>query len=47
MSRITATFEALRAGGRQGLVTFVTAGDPTLARSAEVLLAADRAGRTS
>ena len=44
MSRITATFEALRAGGRQGLVTFVTAGDPTLARSAEVLLAADRGG---
>ena len=44
MSRIAAAFEALRAGGRPGLVTFVTAGDPTLARSAEVLLAADRGG---
>ena len=44
MSRIAATFEALRAKGRRGLVTFITAGDPTLARSAEVLLAADRGG---
>ena len=44
MSRIAAAFEALRAGGRPGLVTFVTAGDPTLARSADVLLAADRGG---
>ena len=44
MSRIAAAFEAIRAGGRPGLVTFVTAGDPTLARSAEVLLAADRGG---
>jgi tryptophan synthase alpha chain len=44
VSRIGPTFEALRAAGRPGLVTFVTAGDPTLARSAEVLLAADRGG---
>lgn len=44
MSRIADTFARLKAPGKPGLVTFVTAGDPTLARSAEVLLAADRGG---
>ncbi|MGE0393076.1 MAG: tryptophan synthase subunit alpha [Vicinamibacterales bacterium] len=44
MSRIAETFARLKAAGKPGLVTFVTAGDPTLARSAEVLLAADRGG---
>lgn len=28
MSRLAGRFEALRAGGRKGLVTFITAGDP-------------------
>lgn len=44
MSRLAETFARLKAAGKPGLVTFVTAGDPTLARSAEVLLAADRGG---
>jgi len=43
-SRIAATFERLRAAGRTGLVTFVSAGDPDLPRSAEVLRALDGAG---
>lgn len=38
------TFGALRRENRAGLVTFTTAGDPDLARSAEILLALDRAG---
>ncbi len=37
MSRIAARFAALRAEGRGGLVTFVTAGDPTYDISAEIL----------
>jgi tryptophan synthase alpha chain len=44
VGRIDATFAALRAAGRTGLVTYVTAGDPDLPRSAGVLLALDRAG---
>src|SRR5436190_12112424 len=43
-SRIQAAFERLRAERRTGLVTYVTAGDPTLARSAEILRALDGAG---
>ena len=44
MSRLTDTFARLRAGKQAGLVTYVTAGDPTLARTAEVLRALDRGG---
>src|SRR5215471_7619576 len=44
MSRLAKTFERLRAENRPGLVTYATAGDPDLARSAEILLALDRAG---
>lgn len=44
MSRIEETFVRLRQARRTGLVTFVTAGDPDLARSADVLRALDRAG---
>lgn len=43
-SRIADTFARLRAGGRSGLVTYVTAGDPDLPRSGEILKALDRAG---
>jgi len=43
-SRLTATFEALRKAQRPGLVTYTTAGDPDIARSAEILRALDRAG---
>lgn len=42
--RIAATFERLHAEGRAGLVTYVTAGDPDLARSARILTTLDRAG---
>jgi tryptophan synthase alpha chain len=43
-SRLSDTFARLRAKGETGLVTYVTAGDPDLARSADVLRALDRAG---
>ena len=42
--RIASTFARLKAEGRGGLVTYTTAGDPDLARSAEILKALDRAG---
>jgi tryptophan synthase alpha chain len=44
MSRISAAFERIRAEKRTGLVTYVTAGDPDLSRSAQILQALDRAG---
>jgi tryptophan synthase alpha chain len=44
VSRIDETFKALAAAKRTGLVTYVTAGDPDLARSAEILKRLDRAG---
>ena len=43
-SRIAGAFDRIRAEGRTGLVTYVTAGDPDLARSADILRALDRAG---
>ena len=44
MSRIAATFDRLRREHRPGLVTYTTAGDPDLTRSAEILKALDRGG---
>jgi tryptophan synthase alpha chain len=44
VSRLESTFGRLRADHRTGLVTYVTAGDPDLQRSAEILLALDAAG---
>ena len=44
MSRIDERFAKLRASKQTGLVTYVTAGDPDLARSAEILKRLDRAG---
>jgi len=43
-NRIAETFARLRREGRPGLVTYTTAGDPDLPRSAEILKALDRAG---
>jgi tryptophan synthase alpha chain len=43
-SRLAQAFARLRREGRPGLVTYTTAGDPDLPRSAEILLALDRAG---
>ena len=44
MSRLQSTFARLREQRQPGLVTYVTAGDPTLARTAGVLRALDRGG---
>lgn len=44
MSRIPDTFQRIRATRRPGLITYTTAGDPTLERSADVLCALDRSG---
>ena len=44
MSRIAQTFNRLRADRRTGLVTYVTAGDPTMARTREILLALAASG---
>jgi tryptophan synthase alpha chain len=43
-SAIADAFARIRAEKRPGLVTYTTAGDPDLARSAEILQALDRAG---
>ena len=44
MSRLDVAFEAIRASPDPGLVTFITAGDPNLERSAEILRVLDAAG---
>jgi tryptophan synthase alpha chain len=44
MSRLEAAFARIRAEAHPGLVTYVTAGDPDLPRSEDVLRALDRAG---
>lgn len=44
MSRIDETFKRLREAGKTGLVTYVTAGDPDLPRSAAILQRLDAAG---
>ena len=43
-SRIAETFARVRAEKRPGLITYTTAGDPDLPRSAAILEALDRAG---
>src|SRR5437763_4944697 len=43
-SRMSVTFDRIRASKRPGLVTYSTIGDPDLPRSAEILRALDRAG---
>jgi tryptophan synthase alpha chain len=43
-SRLRETFARLRTHGTPGLVTYVTAGDPDLARTEGILRALDRAG---
>jgi tryptophan synthase alpha chain len=44
MSRLESTFARLRRDQSAGLVTYVTAGDPDLARTGGILRALDRAG---
>jgi tryptophan synthase alpha chain len=38
MSRIATTFKNLRASGRHGFIPFVSAGDPDLATSKDIVL---------
>lgn len=42
--RIAETFARIRASSEPGLITYVTAGDPDLPKTEEILLALDRAG---
>ena len=44
MSRIAERFQRIRAAGTPGLVTYVTAGDPDLTHTGQILRALDRAG---
>jgi tryptophan synthase alpha chain len=44
MSRLADVFTRIRSEARIGLITYTTAGDPDLPRSAEILEALDRAG---
>jgi tryptophan synthase alpha chain len=44
MSRIAETFTRMKAERRTGLVTYLTAGDPSLDRTRELLFALERAG---
>jgi tryptophan synthase alpha chain len=44
VSRISERFGTLRAAKQTGLIAYMTAGDPDLERSADILLALDRAG---
>lgn len=44
MSRIAGAFERIRSSGAPGLVTYVTAGDPDLERTAEILATLSASG---
>lgn len=44
MSRIAGAFDCIRASGAPGLVTYVTAGDPDLERTTEILASLSAAG---
>jgi tryptophan synthase alpha chain len=44
MSRIAATFAALRAKGRKALIPYITAGDPYPDATVEIMLAMAKAG---
>ena len=44
MNRIAGAFDRLRSDGRTGLIAYVTAGDPDLSRSHDIMLAVARGG---
>ena len=44
MRRLSETFQKIRISEQPGLVAYITAGDPNLARSADILQALDKAG---
>jgi tryptophan synthase alpha chain len=43
-NRIDEKFAELRAAGRKGLITYICAGDPTLAQTRALALALEKAG---
>lgn len=43
-SRIDATFSRLRSQEKKGLITYITAGDPSLEKTIEIILALEQAG---
>ena len=44
MNRITARMQELAARGETAFIPYITAGDPTLEKSGEILLELERAG---
>ncbi len=46
MSRITETFTRLRQGGKKGFIPFITAGDPDLTTTRELIVELTRVGAT-
>src|SRR4030081_2510496 len=46
MSRIAETFACLKREGRNGFIPFITAGDPDLATTRDLLIELSRAGAT-
>ena len=45
-TRITDTFNQLKSSGRRGFIPFITAGDPELQTTGELILELSRAGAT-
>ena len=46
MSRISSTFETIKRDGKKGFIPFITAGDPDLAATRELIVELARAGAT-
>ena len=44
MNRIEARFQELRAAGQKAFIPYIAAGDPTLERTAEIVVALEEAG---
>lgn len=44
MNRIEACFESLKSDGKTAFIPYITAGDPTLERTKEIILALEKAG---
>ncbi len=44
MNRIEARFELLKTAGKTAFIPYITAGDPTIARTREIVLALEKAG---
>jgi len=44
MTRIESAFRALRRGGRKSFIPYITAGDPSLETSKQIILELERSG---